>query len=309
MTFAWDDVFDLIGPHIVQGFYVQKIPNGGYDIKWKNSSGFHEAPATILGSNNTEYVQPGSFNWIRNNSADANNPAPANFKFGDPPSEEEKQVFIQAMTPIVAGLNVNHFYVIDGKWGKDVSKQLKALQQKDGQKKSKPTAQKAREKIENFAGAKQPKEEQKSSANIPEDRKPFVKGLQDEVKKEALANIAQHAAKNGYEEKIDLESFKQAVSQDSPVYDNAAKILLKMIRHGADPEEINKLNDFLDQRAEAQIIATLEAEEDDKDSIFNSYFADRPKLTKGTLPSASDFGRMRPKDKLQYLTPVLLLMQ
>ena len=67
-------------------------------------------------------------------------------------------------------------------------------------------------------------------------------------------------------------------------------------------EKINELNDFLDQRAESQIIATLNAESDDKESIFNNYFAERPKLTKGTLPSASDFGRMRPKDKLQYLT-------
>ena len=105
MTFAWDDVFKVIGQHIVQGFYVQKIPNGGYDIKWKNSSGFHEAPATILAGNNTEYVQPDSFNWIRNNSADANNPAPANFKFGDPPSEEEKEVFIQAIVVYAKGCN------------------------------------------------------------------------------------------------------------------------------------------------------------------------------------------------------------
>ena len=301
MTFAWDDVFKVIGPYLIQGFYVQKRPEGGYDIKWKNSQGFKEAPVTIL-KDNTEYVQPGSFNWIRNNSGDPNKPAPANFKFGDPPSEEEKEVFIQAMTPIVAGLNKNHYYVIDGKWGKDVTKRLKAIQQIDDQKKSKPAAQRARKKIEDFAGAKQPKEEQKSSASIPEDRKPFIKGLQDEVEKEALANIAQHATKYGYEDKIDLEAFKKAVSLDSPVYDNAAKILLNMIRHGADPEDINVVNDFLNQRAEAQIIATLNAKTDDKESIFNNYFADRPNFTKGGLPSASDFGRMRPKDKLQYLT-------
>ena len=81
MTFAWDKVFNVIGPHLIQGFYVQEIPDGGYDIKWKNSQGFKEAPVTILKNDNTEYVQPDSFNWIRNNSGDPNNPAPANFKF------------------------------------------------------------------------------------------------------------------------------------------------------------------------------------------------------------------------------------
>ena len=199
-------------------------------------------------------------------------------------------------------MEADHFYFIDGIWGKEVSKQLRAIKGKDEQKKAKPAAQRAQKKTKEFAGASQPKEEQKSSAAIPEDRKPIVKALQDEAKKEALSNIGQYGVKHGYEKNIDLKEFKQAVSKDAYVYNIAARQLLNMAKHGANPEELNELNDFLNQRAKTQIIATIDGSLEDKNGIFESYFAARPSVLKRGLPSASDFGRMRPKDKLQYLT-------
>ena len=125
----------------------------------------------------------------------------------------------------------------------------------------------------------------------------------------ALRNVASKLHKDGKgdENRINIQDFNEQAKQDLPIYDQVARRLLKYKRKGyASPEaqeKIDTLERYLQQRAESQVFATMDGTDNDKQYLMDQYFVDYPKLKHVSgVPTASDFGRMEPKNRLEYLT-------
>ena len=79
-----------------------------------------------------------------------------------------------------------------------------------------------------------------------------------------------------------------------------------MKKHGWTSEQqdiVDKLDNFLNTRAEAQIISTMDVPVEQRREYLNNYFRQLPDLKKGTIPKASQFGFLPPNEKngLSYL--------
>ena len=147
-----------------------------------------------------------------------------------------------------------------------------------------------------------------SNMQVPTDEKPLSKDLRDKVESSALANVQDFLSQiDPYlAQTINRQDFHQLTKNDLNLFSQASKWALAMKKHGWSAEQqdiVDKLDSFLNTRAEAQIISTLDVKPEERIEYLKNYFRQLPDLKKGTIPKASQFGFMPPNEKngLSYL--------
>ena len=111
-------------------------------------------------------------------------------------------------------------------------------------------------------------------------------------KSSALANVQDFLSQiDPYlAQTINRQDFHQLTKNDLNLYNQASKIALAMKKHGWSAEQqdiVDKLDSFLNTRAEAQIISTLDVKPEERIEYLKNYFRQLPDLKKGTIPKAA----------------------
>ena len=233
----------------------------------------------------------------------------------EPKTKDEKtlfkRIFIDVMTPFLPKTSANNLrdYAREDQWGFDAIGQLLNIKEQHTQKAQtqindpKSAINKVAEvleeapKIENIG----------TNEQVPRPEKEMAKDLKSRVERSALRNVQAFLEKiqPGLSGSIDSDAVHQLLKNDLNLFNQAAKLALSMKRHGYGPQEeeiVNQLDQFLNQKAELGAIASLKLTPDERRDLLNNYFRQQPSVTKGKIPTASDFGFMNPsKNSLSYL--------
>ena len=118
----------------------------------------------------------------------------------------------------------------------------------------------------------------------------------------AAQQVQEHIPPNIPVNQEKVQNFQDA---DVALYDTMANTFLHQLKHGfSNEEEVRQFRaaeEFLTNRAKAQIFDSLETDQATKDQIAYNYFAQNPTLAGNKMPSAADFGMMAPRQKLKLL--------
>ena len=146
-----------------------------------------------------------------------------------------------------------------------------------------------------------------SNEQVPHEEKYEAKDMRNRVEHAALRNISDflERIKPYLSENIDPRAFHELTKNDLHIYSEAAKIAHALKRHGWSKDQeaiVDALDDFLNTRAEAQVIGTMDLTTDQRKDILDKFFRQPPTVKKGTIPKASEFGFMPPThNSLSYL--------
>ena len=233
----------------------------------------------------------------------------------EPKTKDEKtlfqRIFIDVMTSFLPKTSANNLrdYAREDQWGFDAIGQLLNIKQQHTQKAQtqindpKSAINKVAEvleeapKIENIG----------TNEQVPRAEKEMAKDVKTRVERSALRNVQNFLEKiqPGLSESIDSKAFHDLLKNDLNLFNQAAKLAYSMKRHGYGPQEeeiVNQLDQFLNQKAELGAIASLKLTPDERRDLLKNYFRQQPSVTKGKIPTASDFGFMNPsKNSLSYL--------
>ena len=222
-----------------------------------------------------------------------------------------EQLFYEVMTPFASHLpNVaNSDYGNAQHWGAAMNQLVKlGKQQTQKSKQQTQNPNSAVNKAGETLGVKPDPVDIGSNMQVPQDEKPLAKDLRDKVESSALANVQDFLSQiDPYlAGTINRQDFHQLTKNDLNLFSQASKWALAMKKHGWSAEQqdiVDKLDNFLNTRAEAQILSTLDVPVEERREYLNNYFRQLPDLKKGTIPKASQFGFMPPNEKngLSYL--------
>ena len=224
--------------------------------------------------------------------------------------DEHENPWAEGMIHNLRYLTEDHFNEFSKHFDRNIVNTVFEEWKKHQLKIQKPARKHSNKKVQSFTGSKsKPKEPQSSSVEVPQRHKDRAKRVRDAIAGTALRNVASKLHKDGRgdENRINIKDFNEQAKQDLPIYDQVARRLLKYKRKGYNSpeaqEKIDELERYLQKRAEAQVFATMDGNDNDKQDLMDHYFVDYPKLEHVSgVPTASDFGRMEPKNRLEYLT-------
>ena len=230
-------------------------------------------------------------------------------------NQKEKQayegVFFKVMQPFAPFLpkDADFQYGNASHWGAAMNRLVKLGKQillKNQQQTQNPNS--AVNKAGQTIGVKPDPVDIGSNSQVPTEEKPLAKDLRNKVESSALANVQDFLSQiDPYlGETINREDFHQLTKNDLNLFSQASKWALAMKKHGWSAEQqdiVDKLDSFLNTRAEAQIISTLDVKPEERIEYLKNYFRQLPDLKKGTIPKASQFGFLPPNEKnsLSYL--------
>ena len=137
----------------------------------------------------------------------------------------------------------------------------------------------------------------------PGDAEPTPENIQ---MAESIMNAAKERVKDSVPPNIPLaeellNAFQEA---DVGLYDTTAREFMARMKHGFTKEDainFKNVEELLTQRAEAQIFESLRTDPNTKEELAHNHFAQSPTLSRNRLPTAADFGRMPPRQKLKLL--------
>ena len=232
-----------------------------------------------------------------------------------PNSNEEKEkferIFVDVMTPFLGNTSANKLkdYAREDQWGSEAIGYLLQIKKEHTQK-VQTQMNDPNSGINKLAEVlhEAPKPENISTNSlVSQPDKERSKDLKSRVERSALRNVQAFLEKiqPGLSESIDSDAFHQLLKDDLNLFNQASKLAYSMKRHGYGPEEeeiVNQLDQFLNQKAELGAIASLHLSPEQREGLLKNYFRQQPTVTKGKIPTASDFGFMNPsKTSLSYL--------
>ena len=222
-----------------------------------------------------------------------------------------ERIFVQVLTPYVIHISDAKLkeYGSVAHWGTDAINELlaikKEIQQKTEGQLDDPNSA-VNTVLETIQEDVKPSD-LGSNSQVPREEKEIAKTMRDKVEHSAINNVRNFLNYlNPYlEEGINSEKFHALTKNDLNIYNQAAKYALALKRHGWGKDEqgtVDALDNFLNSRAELQVLATMNGSTSEKVKLMEEYFRQNPTVHKSKIPTSADFGLMAPgKNSLSYI--------